>query len=190
MFALLAPALKWLMNPKALLGLAIVAAVGTAYFVVKHQGYQQATAELQPKITLLEGERDAANKRAAAADLTYRQTEKAWQSKLKESEDAYQAQRAKNDQKLAAAVASNAAAVANANASRLRDQLSAYAAGPAPAPNDTCAPERARASALGLLLADVFSFADEAMQAGAEATGAAESTGDSVRALKASWPMP
>jgi hypothetical protein len=73
-------------------------------------------------------------------------------------------------------------AAAKRDTGKLRDQLAAYASGGA-APGDSCATERSRAEALGVLLANGLRLQDEL-------ANGAETASDSVRALEEAWPKP
>lgn len=131
---------------------------------------------------------DTAQRTAVALDAAtkYLAHSQALQDKVKVEQDAYAELQKTSAQKLAKALATSSANLADNQ--RVRDELAAYAAGSGAAGGDTVAAASQRAAALGLLLAEALALDDEALQVGAEATGAAESGGNAVRTLLASWP--
>lgn len=123
---------------------------------------------------------------ALAAQTAFRAKEQGWQAQLTKAQGDYDALRTQDAQKLAAYAASSRAALADNG--KLRGQLAAFAAGGGAAGQDTVAAASGRAAALGLLLADALRLDDEALLAGSESAGAAESTGNAVRTLLKAWP--
>ena len=116
---------------------------------------------------------------------TYRAREALLQSKVEDSQHAYDALQVSNAHRLAAALAQSRTAAADND--RLRGQLAAYAGGGG-TDQDTVAAASHRAAALGELLAAALKLEDETLSAGAESTNAAESNADAVRTLLAAWP--
>lgn len=112
---------------------------------------------------------------------------KALEDKVKEGQNENAELQRVHAERLVRAVATANRALADNG--RVRAELAAYAAGGGAAGGDTAAAARERAAALGLLLAEALRLDDEALLAGAEATGAAESQGDNVRALLKVWPQ-
>lgn len=119
-------------------------------------------------------EHRVAEEAARIASENYRREEAASRARVKTAEGKYDALQQSHTATLAAHRASD---------SQLRNQLAAYASGSREPTDHSCAAERERAEALGLLLADGVRLQNEL-------AGHAESASDSVRALKEAWPRP
>jgi Tfp pilus assembly protein PilE len=178
--------LKMVLNPRVLVILVAILALWWAYSYVHELGYKEAEAELTPRIAALEKARDDAKAVAMATDKEYRAKEEEWTKALKEKQDEYNAQQADNANRLAKVQAD--ADRNRASNEQLRSALASYAAGSGSPTPDTLAAASSRAVALGGLLEECYSLADEAVYATAKNASAAESNGDGVRTLLASWP--
>lgn len=107
-----------------------------------------------------------------AANAQVAATEELWRMKLQGAQRAQEKERSANERMLAAVAADR---------NSLREQLANAAAGGVEASNDTVAACRERAAAFGRVL-------DDALQAHAVCTAAAEDNAAGVRTLLSGWP--
>lgn len=150
-------------------GLALLGAVGV-------QSYQIKSLKLEAAVTARNHAQQRADQESTAriASENFRRTEADLRARVDFAQGKYDALQQSHTATLAAHRASD---------SQLRNQLAAYAAGSREPTDHSCAPERERAEALGLLLADGVRLQDQ-LAADAEAAS------DAVRALIAAWPKP
>lgn len=181
------------MNPFAFFGLLPLHTwLLLAAFIVPISSCQMQTVRLDRERAARVAEQTAtrlaaAQETAAALAVSEANAAKssAWSHQLKESQDAYNA--VQTQLKNVVAAYADRAAASLADNGRLRDNIATYARGSGTAA-DTAAAASERAAALGVLLAEALRLDDQALLAGAESAGAAESNGNAVRALLAAWP--
>lgn len=153
----------------------LAAALGVSMLgVIGVQAYQIRGLKLEAAVTARNHAQQRAEQESTArvASENFRRTEAELRARVDSAQGNYDALQTKHAGTLAAHRASDG---------QLRNQLAAYASGSRDPADHTCAAERERAEALGLLLADGVRLQNEL-------AGHAEAASDSVRALKAAWP--